>query len=184
MRFESIPRQSLARAVSELAAKGVRKLLVTSAGSGDGKSSVVAALGSALAIAEQASVALVDADAYKPTLHRAFGLGVEYGLGELLEELYWVDLAHETPAQFGLGDWIELLRAQQRTGELKVSDATQAFTLRFVKGVLGSIAERTAADPYRLGELLVANGRISAVQLEQALVVQFETGRPLGDVLC
>src|SRR5262245_43139887 len=132
MRFEGFHRQALARAVGDLAAKGVHRLLVTSAGSGEGKTSVVAELGRTLAESEQASVVLVDADAYNPTLHRRFGLGIEYGLGELLEELYWVNLAHETPAQFGLGDWLELLLAQRRSGELRVSDASHTFAVRFV----------------------------------------------------
>src|SRR5262249_37091873 len=120
MRFEDLHRQALARAVGGLAARGVRRLLVTSPGSGGGKASVVAERGRALAENDQTSVVLVDADAYKPPLHRRFGLGIEYGLGELLEELYWVDLARETPDQFGIGDWLELLRAQRRSGELRV----------------------------------------------------------------
>ena len=37
-------------------------------------------------------------------------------------EVYWADLGRENPDQFGLGDWIEMLRAQRRTGDLEVKE--------------------------------------------------------------
>jgi Mrp family chromosome partitioning ATPase len=184
MQRENIHQQSLARAVTDLATKGVRKLLVTSAGSGEGKTSVVADLGRTLAASEHASVALVDADAFKPTLHRCFGLGIGPGLGELVEDLYGVDLAAEDPDQFGIGDWLELLRAQSRTGELEVRDAEHTFSLRFMHGELCGIARHGDTESPRLGERLVARGSISTAQRLTALAVQADTGRPLGDVLC
>ena len=145
---------------------------------------MVADLGKTLASSPQTSVVLVDADSRRPALHRPFCLGLEDGLGDLIEDVYWVDVANEDTTQFGLGDWVELLRAQRRTGDLWASDATHTFSLRFFKGAVCGIAAVSTIDRHRLGELLVEGGRISPEQRERALVVQRETGRPLGDILC
>jgi len=61
----------------------VRTFLVTSAGSGEGKSRVLANLGVVFAQAGQ-SVILVDSDLRRPTLHRLFGLNSTPGLTSVL----------------------------------------------------------------------------------------------------
>ena len=174
---------SLAAAVREVAAKGLRGLLVTSTMPGEGKTSLVAGLGRALAVSGPESVLLVDLDSFHPALHRECGLVNGRGLGDLLEEVYQFDLMKEDPIQFGIGDWLELLRAQRRTGELRVADGERDFTLQIVKGLVCGISGSVAADEVRLGEVLLRNGRITSQQKEAALRVQGETGRPFGDIL-
>ena len=149
---------SLAAAVREVAAKGLRGLLVTSTGPGEGKTSLVAGLGRALAVSGPESVLLVDLDSFHPALHRECGLVNGRGLGDLLEEVYQFDLMKEDPIQFGIGDWLELLRAQRRTGELRVADGERDFTLQIVKGLVCGISGPVAADEVRLGEVLLRNG--------------------------
>jgi protein-tyrosine kinase len=63
--------------------KPLRTILVTSAGPGEGKSTVVANLGAALAQAGK-KVVLVDADLRRPTLHRIFEVVGTRGLTNLL----------------------------------------------------------------------------------------------------
>jgi non-specific protein-tyrosine kinase len=60
-------------------------LLVTSAGPGEGKSTVVAHLAVAMAHSGRKVVA-VDADLRRPTLHLFFDLGNQQGLSDILEE--------------------------------------------------------------------------------------------------
>jgi Mrp family chromosome partitioning ATPase len=174
---------SLAAAVREAAAKGLRGLLVTSTVPGEGKTSLVAGLGRALAVSGPENVLLVDLDSLHPTLHRECGLAKGRGLGDLLEEVYQFDLMKEDPTQFGIGDWLELLRAQRRTGELRVADGERGFTFQIVRGSICGISGPVAADEARLGEVLLRNGRITSQQKEAALRVQGETGRPFGDIL-
>src|SRR6266487_4339102 len=66
MAMETIYQHSLAATIREFAAKGLRRLLVTSSEPGEGKSTVAADVGRALARSGRESVLLVDADQYKP----------------------------------------------------------------------------------------------------------------------
>lgn len=175
--------RALAATVRDVAGKGLRGLLVTSTVPGEGKTSLVAGLGRALAASGSESVLLVDLDLFHPALHRDCGLVKGRGLGDLLEEVYQFDLVKEDPIQFGVGDWLELLRAQRRTGELRIADGKRGFTLQVVKGSVCSISGPPAADESRLGEVLQRKGRITSQQKEAALRVQCETGKPFGDIL-
>ena len=182
MRDETVYQHSLAATVQDVANRGARTLLVTSSEPGEGKSSVAADLGRALAMRSRESVLVVDADQYKPTLHEMFDLPSGRGLGELLDEVYQFDLLAEEPAQFGLGDWFELLRAQHRTGELQVVENGNRGTIRWLKGRICSISDDRSPET-RLGELLVRAGQLSNEHRAHALRVQEDAGRPLGEVL-
>ena len=65
--------------------KGMKMLAVTSPGSGDGRSSLIANLGIALATAWK-NVILVDADLRLPSLHRYFDLDNSRGLSNFLSD--------------------------------------------------------------------------------------------------
>jgi Mrp family chromosome partitioning ATPase len=183
MAVDMIYQHSLAATVHELAARGARRLLVTSCEPGEGKSSVTADLGLALARSGRDSVMLVDADQFKPTLHRCLGLPPARGLGDLLDEVYLFDLTQENPDQFGIGDWLEILRAQGRSGELTISEGTQSCSLRTYKGSIRSISDPSAPEGTWIGDVLVRSGRITPAQRDEALRIHQESGRPMGDVL-
>ena len=174
---------SLAASVHEHVQRDIKSLVVTSAGSGEGKSTVTAGLGRALARSGRHSVCIVDTDRFRPTLHRLFGLENRRGLGELLKELYHLDIGRETPGQFGVGDWLEILQAQSKTGELIVADGDQKFRLRIHKGHIRSVQMPNHNEDMRLGALLLRSERITGDQREGALRVQRTTARPLGEVL-
>jgi Mrp family chromosome partitioning ATPase len=183
MAVDMIYQHSLAAAVHEHAARGVRRILVTSCEPGEGKSSVTADLGLALARSGRESVMLVDADQFKPTLHRSLGLPPARGLGDLLDEVYLVDFAGENPDQFGIGDWLEILRAQGLSGELTIREGEHTCSVRCHKGAISSISDPAAPASTWLGEVLVRMGRITPAQRDEALRVHQESGRPIGDVL-
>ncbi len=180
---EMLMQSSLALEIEALAARGIRKLLVTSGAPGEGKSSVTAEAGQELVRSGRRSAVMVDADPFNATLHLLFGLPVGRGVGELIEEVYLADLMKEDPQQFGFGDWLELLRAQGRTGELVVREGDQAYAVRLVKGSACSITCLEHPNGTRLADLLVKRHRITPNQKEDALQIQQETGRPLGEVL-
>lgn len=175
--------QSLATRVREFTAKRLRRFFVTSAGPSEGKSSIVAGLGRALVGSGTDSVLLVEANPIHSDLHHAFGVPAERGLTDLLGDLYFIDLGRENPAQFGLGDWLEILRAQAKTGELVIAEGNKRFAIRIVRGSISSISSGVPGNPDSLGELLLRPGLISASQRDDALRLQEDTGRPLGAVL-
>jgi Mrp family chromosome partitioning ATPase len=176
-------RSSLAGVIGDLAARGCRKLVVTSSGRGEGTSSVVSQAGRALAGSARESVLLVDADPLNPSLRRAFALTSRRGVSELIDEVFLLDPTAEDPLQFGLGDWFAILRAQRRTGELEVRENGSAWTLRIVKGSIYSISAPEGGGARRLGEVLVEQGTLTAEQNEEAVGIHLENGRPFGDVL-
>jgi polysaccharide biosynthesis transport protein len=91
----------LLRTNVEFAAAGteIATLAVTSSGPGEGKSTVVANLGAALAQAGF-SVAVVDADLRRPTLHKIFAIRNESGLSNLLArpDMKWQAVARALPS--------------------------------------------------------------------------------------
>ncbi len=174
---------SLAASLGEHLQRGVKTYVITSSGPGEGKSTITAGLGRALARSGRLSVVIVDTDRYRPTLHRLFGLENRRGLGELLTELYHLDIGRETPSQFGIGDWLEVLEAQGKTGELLVKDNGQHFRLTLQGGRIRSIQMPVYDEDMRLGHLLVRAGRITTEQRDRALNLQRTATRPLGEVL-
>jgi Mrp family chromosome partitioning ATPase len=180
---ETLYEQSLAARVRELTARRLRRLLVTSTAPTEGKSSVVLGLGRALAQSGTESVLLVDANPIRPDLHSALGVSSECGLSDLLAGVYFCELGRENPIQFGLGDWLEILRAQAKTGELLVSRGDHNFCIRFAKGSICSISGGDSASQDAVGERLVRLGKLGAAQRDDALRIHERTGRPLGHVL-
>ncbi len=174
---------AIAGGVEGLADNGVHTILVTSSTHGEGRSSVVARVGRALSGNGGTSVLVVEADQASPATHRTFGVTGTRGLSDLLEEVYWTDLAKENPTQFGLGDYIEVLRAQRRSGDLEVREDGERHVVRIAKGSIHSVSSDQERTKKRLGEILLDRGRITATQRDDALRIHEGTGRSLGEVL-
>src|SRR5207247_9118853 len=96
--------------------------------------------GTALAGAATDGVGRVNPAPVYHRFHFLFGLSERRGVVELLEEVYLCDLAGEASRQFGVGDWLEILRAQGRSGELTVREPGAAYAIRVIRGSPCSIA--------------------------------------------
>jgi hypothetical protein len=179
----ALPRHALEATFAALAAGGVRAVLASSPARRDGTSSFVEAAGRAIAGSGLGSVVLVDADADHPSLHSRFDLPCARGLTEALDELYGFDISLEEGSQFGIGDWLEVLRAQGRTGQLTVRGDGRTWVIDIVRGRACALSSVDAAPASRLGERLLQHGHITAEQRELAWRVHEETARPLGEVL-
>jgi Mrp family chromosome partitioning ATPase len=178
-----IEHHPLAAALHGLSEQGLRKVMITALAAGEGKSQMTADAALGLASAGRKSVVLVDADVLHPRLHGRFGLAPRRGVVELLEEIYLCDLGGDATQHFGVGDWLEILRAQGRTGQLNVDEDGSGYAIRVVKGSPCSISCLEHPNGSRLCDVLLKRGRISPAQKEDALLVQGETGRPVGEVL-
>jgi Mrp family chromosome partitioning ATPase len=173
---------SIAAEIKRFVAGGTRQFLVTSAGPGEGKSSVLCEVGRALARQPELRIVLVDADQLRPAVHHLFGVDAAGGLGELIERTYAIDLRGEIPAEFGLGDWIELLQVQGRTGRLEIVEDGRKLLLTLLKGAIVSIQDGAAGAERRLGSLLTEAGHLTPDQRDQALKLAAESGEPLGEI--
>jgi len=174
---------SLGAEIERLVGDGKRRLLLTSSGPGEGKSTLTAGLGRALARSGRTSVVVVDIDHLRPTQHRLFSVDNHRGLGEFLRDIRTFDLRREDPQQFGLGDWLELLQIQARSGHLRVTEDGDAFVITLRKGAVVSISDESATEDRKLASLLVGQGQLTAAQRESALRLHEESHRPVGDVL-
>jgi Mrp family chromosome partitioning ATPase len=181
--MERLAYRPLAAAIRHHIARGTKKLVVTSSGPGEGKSTIASNLARTLAHSGRHSVVLVDADPFRPTLHKIFGTDNQRGLGDLLARVYQMDLAKEDAKSFGLGDWVELLRAQSKTGRLVITSGDEQFSIVFTRGKVASVFGRQEEGTGRLGRLLVDAGSITSEQKEVALRVQKEGQKQLGEVL-
>jgi len=169
--------------IARLISNGTRRIMITSSGPGEGKSTIVAKLGENLARSDRLRIAIVDADAFRPTLHKFFQLDHRHGLGDLLGQICKVDLNGDNSKQFGIGDWIELIRAQSRTGRLQVSEGSEEFSIIFNKGRVSSVPDRQGQRDFALraqqegsrphGGGLPSLGPIEA-ELDSALQVELE----------
>jgi Mrp family chromosome partitioning ATPase len=179
----ALPRHALEASFAALAAAGTRTVLASSPVRRAGTSSFIEAAGRAIAGTGLGSVVLVDADLQHPVLHRRFGVPCARGLTEALDELYGFDITRENGSQFGIGDWLEVLRAQGRTGQLTVRGDGRAWVIDIVRGRACALASVNGAPAWRLGERLLQRGRITGEQRELACRIHEETARPLGEVL-
>ena len=173
---------SIAAEIRRFVAGGTRQILITSSGPGEGKSSMVFAVGRALARQPELRVVVVDTDQLRPSLHKLFSADSAGGLGELIQQAYGIDLLSPLPSDFGLGDWIELLQVQGRTGQLEISEDGHRLVLTFIKGTIASIADRDASNERRLGGLLTGTGHLTPERRDQALKLASESGEPLGEI--
>jgi capsular exopolysaccharide synthesis family protein len=169
-----------------------RRVLVTSAGAGEGKSTTVANLGVALAQAEQ-RVLLVDADLRKPILHTVFQRERTVGLSGYLAGDTTLDAAILTTAIPGLSlipsgsippNPAELL------GSKRMQDLLDVTRTRFDLVLLDSppilaVSDACALAPLVDGVLLVVrSGRLPGSELRRASEqVEAVHGRIVGAIL-
>lgn len=84
---------------------------------------------------------------------------------------------------FGLADIFQLIGIQRKTGLLTLEADGDAVTVKFFEGQVVGADTRSASVEDLLGAVLVRTGRISAEQLNGALVLQKKTLQRLGYIL-
>ena len=88
------------------------------------------------------------------------------GLWELLHESYSCELVEDQTRRFGLGDWLEILGTQRRTGELLVHEGDELFRFRLAQGMIRGFECPSHEADHRLPEkALLARVRENIVRM-------------------
>jgi Mrp family chromosome partitioning ATPase len=163
--------KALASTLSGRISSGIRKIVITSGGPREGKSTVAAHLGRALAGSRNEQVLLVDTDWRNPTLHKLFHVPDSAGLGEALKECSQEPVDDATPDQLAPGDWVGQIRAQERTGTALVTEGRPEFSVLFRKGRVSGLHWRqqpSAKEVAGLMAYLFPNGSGAVAQSERS----------------
>jgi len=125
-------------------------------------------------------VLVVQACPPRPDADRLRGLPTRSGLWELIHEAYLHDLTPERTASFGVGDWLEILDAQRRSGDLLIREGEEAILLRFVRGSIQAVAcsARVPGAAAASEERARAGERIARILAARRPVVRFIEGAP------
>jgi Mrp family chromosome partitioning ATPase len=161
--------KSLAATLSGRISGGIRKIVITSSGPREGKSTITANLGRALAASRNDHVLMVDTDWRNPSLHKIFRVTDSPGLAEALKEGNQDHADEPDPNQLVQGDWLGQIRAQERTGRVLVTERGQEFSVLFRKGKVSGLYWRqqpSAKEVAGLMAYLFPNGSGGAPVLE------------------
>jgi Mrp family chromosome partitioning ATPase len=132
----------------------VRSLLITSAGPGEGKTSVSANLGWTTA-RQGKSVVLVDCDLRRPCLSTTVDSSGSIGVTGLTSDILGSDINDSgRDKQCGLPDLLTLIELQRRTGKLLVRDHSESVELYFLHGKAVDLAWPTSPPHLSLAALL------------------------------
>lgn len=88
-----------------------------------------------------------------------------------------------TIKDFGLGDILQLIGIQRKTGVLTMESAEDTVTVKFLDGQVVGADTRSRNLEDLLGSVLVRTGRITEAQLQEALKVQRSTLQRVGYIL-
>lgn len=163
-------------------AKPLKTLLITSSIPGEGKSTVTVNLGFSLAH-DGARVLLVDADLRSPDLHKIFRIGNTSGLTNAVTESYNTEVTSGILGRQGMGDLLQAIKFQEKTGWLKIQGYGQTYCLWFERGKITDATWENRFLEKRLGSVLVKEGKITERQLTEALQEQERNSHALGQIL-
>ncbi len=159
-------------------------LLVGSATSGEGKSTVLSR--SAINLAKGGSrVVMVDADVQRPSLHDIFGLNGkgEYGLINAMSSVVSKRMRNGTLDKWSVDDLFFIISLKKQSGNLTISNDTHTMTAVFDKGSFVYFQDHDVPFANRLGTMLLNGGSITEDQLRDALDRNKRTGQPIGYIL-
>lgn len=157
-------------------------LFISSATSGEGKTTVLA--NSAISLAHRGiRVLVIDTDVFNPALHKAFGVKKDSGMASLLTRVQTKPVRAGDLIDFSIDDLFFLISLQRLTGGLTVTNDEQTITVQFEDGRLLNLLSGTGPSDNRLASMLKRGEHMTFDQLKEASEWQKRTGQPLGYIL-
>ena len=162
--------------------KAIKSLLITSAGTGEGKTSTVANLGWTMARQGQ-SVLIIDCDLRNPTLSMTENGSPTPGITDLITNAVGIGIDEAIADGYGFSDLLTLIEFRKESGRLEISDGGDLVELSFHRGRLSDVVWHTRPRELRLATILVRDGLVSQEQMDQAMHRQQNTGHRLGFII-
>jgi polysaccharide biosynthesis transport protein len=157
-------------------------LMVESAVMGEGKTTVLAHLGTSLARAGL-RLLMVDFDLHRPALHQILGVKNNEGLFTLMSRVLTHKISDGKLSEYSMDDLFFLMALKKQSGQLTVTNQSQVMTAVFQDGRLLHLQNQDNPKANRLGTMLLRGGFITKDQLEEVLERHQRTGQPLGYIL-
>lgn len=157
-------------------------LMVESAVMGEGKTTVMAHLGTSLDRAGL-RVLMVDFDLHRPALHHILGVNNNEGIVTLMSRVLAHKISVGKLSEYSIDDLFFLIALKKQSGELIVTNQTQTMTAIFQNGQLLHLQNQDNPIGNRLGTMLLRGGLITEDPLKEALERHQRTGQPLGYIL-
>lgn len=154
-------------------------LMVESAVMGEGKTTVLAHLGTSLARAGL-RVLMVDFDLYRPALHQILGVKNKEGIVTLMSRVLAHKISVGKLSEYSIDDLFFLIALKKQSGQLTVTNQTQVMTAMFQNGRLLHLQNQDNPIGNRLGTMLLRGGLITEDPLKEALERHQRTGQPLA----
>ena len=162
--------------------KSLDSVLLTSSVAAEGKTNT--AINLALTMAQTGSrVLLVDGDLRRPRLTGHFELKNNTGLSELISHTLSARLTQGSLEECAIGDILQLIKLQKRTGEALIQGSENKVSFFFNKGYIVDIFWQNRPEAKKLANTLVRSKLLTAQEAKLALGTQKKSVLRLGSVL-
>ena len=118
-----------------------------------------------------------------PSIDHEFNLDRDKGLTHILGDIFNTSLNEGSLKEYCLGDIMNLINIQGKSGILTISDQSEQFSLFFKDGELIDTQWKNRPEDERLGTILVTGKRITEEQKRKALGQKEHCRERLGTIL-
>lgn len=160
----------------------IRSILVTSAVEKEGKTSVSANLGYAIAQTDR-RVLLIDCDLRRSYMSTLIADGTKKGVSDLVTDVFGIHLSKGSLEEYSLQDLILLARLQKRSARLDLENEKTQAVIFFENGKMIDIFWKNRPDVKKLASTLVREKLLTEKQADLALSHQKKSVHQLGYIL-
>ena len=162
--------------------KDLNSVLITSSVASEGKTNT--AINLAYTMAQTGSrVLMVDGDLRRPRLTGHYSLKRNTGLSDLISRTLGERLTQGNLDAYTIGDILQLIKLQKRTGEASIQGAENQVSFLFNKGHIFDIFWQNRPETKKLASTLVRNNLLTQQEAKLALGSQKKSVLRLGSVL-